>query len=397
MATSYTSDKKIGALTSITGSLSATDEIVVNKNGDTLKAPLTAVESFIFGTKTLETPQTGDAVVVRRGTNIRQLTTENLIPDGAISNAKIGNAAAIQHNKLATMPSASVLLGNASNTPTATTLTGDVTVGNTGVTAISTGVIVNADIKSDADIALSKLKTGALPVGITVNSDNIVNGSIENEDISGTANIDDTKLATISTAGKVANSATSATNANTPSTIVRRDASGNFSAGTVTADLVGNATSATKLSSNRTFALTGKVTGSVQSDTSSGVTISTTIANSSVGEDQIVDGNVTARKLGPIERVLPSSDSYTITAEDSGKLILMNFTSANTVYLPVGLPIGTQVTVIQNGTGQTSFAAVSPAVLRTTDNFTKLYKRWSVASAIYIGTNSWLVAGDIIA
>ena len=341
MATSYTSDKKIGALTSITGSLSATDEIVVNKNGDTLKAPLTAVESFIFGTKTLETPQTGDAVVVRRGTNIRQLTTENLIPDGAISNAKIGNAAAIQHNKLATMPSASVLLGNASNTPTATTLTGDVTVGNTGVTAISTGVIVNADIKSDADIALSKLKTGALPVGITVNSDNIVNGSIENEDISGTANIDDTKLATISTAGKVANSATSAT--------------------------------------------------------SSGVTISTTIANSSVGEDQIVDGNVTARKLGPIERVLPSSDSYTITAEDSGKLILMNSTSANTVYLPVGLPIGTQVTVIQNGTGQTSFAAVSPAVLRTTDNFTKLYKRWSVASAIYIGTNSWLVAGDIIA
>ena len=397
MATSYTSDKKIGALTSITGSLSATDEIVVNKNGDTLKAPLTAVESFIFGTKTLETPQTGDAVVVRRGTNIRQLTTENLIPDGAISNAKIGNAAAIQHNKLATMPSASVLLGNASNTPTATTLTGDVTVGNTGVTAISTGVIVNADIKSDADIALSKLQTGALPVGITVNSDNIVNGSIENEDISGTANIADTKLATISTTGKVANSATSATNANTPSTIVRRDASGNFSAETVTADLVGNATSATKLSSNRTFALTGKVTGSVQSDTSSGVTISTTIANSSVGEDQIVDGNVTARKLGPIERVLPSSDSYTITAEDSGKLILMNSTSANTVYLPVGLPIGTQVTVIQNGTGQTSFAAVSPAVLRTTDNFTKLYKRWSVASAIYIGTNSWLVAGDIIA
>ena len=330
MATSYTSDKKIGALTSLTGSLSATDEIVVNKNGDTLKASLTAVESFIFGTKTLETPQTGDAVVVRRGTNIRQLTTENLIPDGAISNAKIGNAAAIQHNKLATMPSASVLLGNASNTPTATTLTGDVTVGNTGVTAISTGVIVNADINSDANIALSKLQTGALPVGITVNSDNIVNGSIENDDISGTANIADTKLATISTAGKVADSATSGTGVNTPLTLVRRNSNGNFSAGTVTADLVGdvtgNATSATKLSSNRTFALTGNVTGSVQSDTSSGVTISTTIANSSVGENQIADGNVTARKLGPIERVLPSSDSYTITAEDSGKLILMNFT-----------------------------------------------------------------------
>ena len=36
-----------------------------------------------------------------------------------------------------------------------------------------------------------------------------------------------------------------ATNANTASTIVARDASGNFSAGTITADLIGNATSAT--------------------------------------------------------------------------------------------------------------------------------------------------------
>ena len=43
----------------------------------------------------------------------------------------------------------------------------------------------------------------------------------------------------------IPNSATTATNANTGSTIVARDASGNFSAGTVTATLSGNATSAT--------------------------------------------------------------------------------------------------------------------------------------------------------
>jgi len=40
----------------------------------------------------------------------------------------------------------------------------------------------------------------------------------------------------ITGAGKVANSATSATSANTASTIVARDASGNFSAGTITAN-----------------------------------------------------------------------------------------------------------------------------------------------------------------
>jgi hypothetical protein len=57
--------------------------------------------------------------------------------------------------------------------------------------------------------------------------------------------ITDTYLATISAAGKVANSATTATNSNGASTIVARDASGNFSAGTITANLTGTATTAT--------------------------------------------------------------------------------------------------------------------------------------------------------
>jgi hypothetical protein len=50
--------------------------------------------------------------------------------------------------------------------------------------------------------------------------------------------VPDSKLATLSTAGKVANSATTATSANTPNAIVARDASGNFTAGTVTASAV---------------------------------------------------------------------------------------------------------------------------------------------------------------
>ena len=53
--------------------------------------------------------------------------------------------------------------------------------------------------------------------------------------------IADSKLNTISTALKVSNSATTATNANTNNAIVARDASGNFSATTITANLTGNA------------------------------------------------------------------------------------------------------------------------------------------------------------
>jgi hypothetical protein len=60
-----------------------------------------------------------------------------------------------------------------------------------------------------------------------------------------------------------ANAANAATSSNTPSTIVMRNASGNFSAGTITASLNGNATSATTATTatNFTGSLSGDVTG----------------------------------------------------------------------------------------------------------------------------------------
>jgi hypothetical protein len=55
----------------------------------------------------------------------------------------------------------------------------------------------------------------------------------------------DTQLPTISTPGTVSNSATTGTSANTPNTLVLRDGSGNFAAGTITGTLSGNATNVT--------------------------------------------------------------------------------------------------------------------------------------------------------
>jgi hypothetical protein len=70
---------------------------------------------------------------------------------------------------------------------------------------------------------------------------------ILNADVAAGAGIVDTKLATISTAGKVSNSATTAASTNTLSAIVARDSSGNFSAGTITATLSGTSTNATNI------------------------------------------------------------------------------------------------------------------------------------------------------
>ena len=62
----------------------------------------------------------------------------------------------------------------------------------------------------------------------------------------------------------------------TASAIVARDGSGNFSAGTITADLTGNASSATKLATPRAINVSGDVTGTAQNfDGSAAITIST--------------------------------------------------------------------------------------------------------------------------
>jgi hypothetical protein len=117
------------------------------------------------------------------------------IVDGTVVNADVSASAAIAHTKLANITAGQVLLGNASNAPTATALTGDVTINSSGVTAIGSGVIVNADINASAAIALSKLATGALPTAITVASANLVDGTIVNADINASAAIAGTKIA----------------------------------------------------------------------------------------------------------------------------------------------------------------------------------------------------------
>ena len=117
-------------------------------------------------------------------------------------------------------------------------------------------VVSNANVAAAAGIVYTKLS---------------LMNSIVNADINASAAIVDTKLATISTVGKVANSATTATSASTANAIVARDGSNNFVAGTITAALSGNATTATtatNLSGGSVIATTGTFSSTVTVSTS---------------------------------------------------------------------------------------------------------------------------------
>ena len=69
----------------------------------------------------------------------------------------------------------------------------DVTIVDANISGNLT--IADADINSNAAIALTKLATGALPTGITIASANLVDGTIVNADINASAAIANSKLA----------------------------------------------------------------------------------------------------------------------------------------------------------------------------------------------------------
>jgi hypothetical protein len=178
------------------------------------------------------------------------------------------------------LPTATTAITQASgdnSTKLATTafVVSSITAGTPDATISATGKIQLAgDLTGTA--ASPTIATGA------VTSAKILDGEIVNADISATAAIVDTKLATIATAGKVSNSATTATNANTASAIVARDGSGNFTAGTITADLTGLASKATNINggligaipyqsaANTTSHLTGNTSSTKQYFTQTG-------------------------------------------------------------------------------------------------------------------------------
>lgn len=65
---------------------------------------------------------------------------------GAILNADVNAAAAIDFSKLATLTSGNILVGSAGNVATSVTPSGDVTISNTGVTALGSNKVLNANI-----------------------------------------------------------------------------------------------------------------------------------------------------------------------------------------------------------------------------------------------------------
>ena len=95
--------------------------------------------------------------------------------------------------------------------------------------------------------------------------------------------------------------------------------------------------------------------------------------------------------------------TYTLVLTDNGDYIEMNNASANTLTVPpnssVAFPVGSQVTVIQTGTGTTTIAPGSGVTINyfspTSAATRTLRAQWTAATLIKRASDTWVLIGNL--
>ena len=91
--------------------------------------------------------------------------------------------------------------------------------------------------------------------------------------------------------------------------------------------------------------------------------------------------------------------NYVAVLADAGQLVRMNVASANTFTIPpnssVAYPVGTVLPVMQAGAGTTTMTPGSGVTFRSRGGLVALGGQYAVCTATKIGTDEWLLAGDL--
>jgi hypothetical protein len=110
--------------------------------------------------------------------------------------------------------------------------------------------------------------------------------------------------------------------------------------------------------------------------------------------DEIGTGNVLLSEAATSAQ----SASYTLVLADKAKVVEMSVGSANDLTVPlnssVAFPTGTQIHIVQTGSGQTTVVATGGVTINSATTL-KLRARWSAATLIKRAENTWVLVGDL--
>jgi hypothetical protein len=90
--------------------------------------------------------------------------------------------------------------------------------------------------------------------------------------------------------------------------------------------------------------------------------------------------------------------SYTLVLTDKDKMVEMSVGSANNLTVPpessVNFPVGSQITILQTNTGQTTIVADSGVTVNATPGL-KLRAQWSSVVLVKRASDTWVALGDL--
>lgn len=111
------------------------------------------------------------------------------------------------------------------------------------------------------------------------------------------------------------------------------------------------------------------------------------------------DASITGNTVTNIQFNNQVVNNYTLGAADASKLVEMDVSIGNTVTVPtngsVGFAIGTQIMIVQQGTGQTTIAPAGGVTLRSAGSLLNLANQYSSCTLVKRGTDEWYVFGDL--
>jgi hypothetical protein len=101
-----------------------------------------------------------------------------------------------------------------------------------------------------------------------------------------------------------------------------------------------------------------------------------------------------------VQQVIKFSN-FSIVATDAGATVFCSSTIPITCTVPTNVsypaPLGTTIAFVQAGSGQLDFDPSGGVILRSKNNHRKVAAQWSSAAIQKIGTDEWLLIGDLVA
>ena len=198
----------VSGLTDIGAAIAATDEFIISDAGTIKRSDISRLGTFLagdgltvssgvlaVGVDDSSIEINSDAIRVKAGGIATAMIADDAVDadklaSNAVVNASVASSAAIAFTKLADLTNGNILIGNAGNDATSTTVSGDVTITGTGVTTIGAtkvhGTMLNSDVAGTGlTIAGNNLDIEAAQTGITSIKHNslILGGNSQNNTI----------------------------------------------------------------------------------------------------------------------------------------------------------------------------------------------------------------------